>query len=102
MDHNSFRVTATTDTNLLHFFSYVHCNNTDLDVGTNFKGSCDFVFLNKSKMDAETWVLIGFLALIWVYTVSQDIEEAVVKERVLDHHIDHFKLSVPKFYFRGR
>jgi len=67
----------TESSTLQQCISFLHCNATDLDADTNFvSNQCDFITLNKSKMDGGTWLMFVFLALLWALPISQDIEEA--------------------------
>jgi len=67
--------------------SFIHCNNTDMDAVTNFMGHCDFIALNKSKMNRGIWFTLFFLSLIFVTPLCQDMEEAAMEEIILDYHL---------------
>eukprot|EP00588_Corethron_pennatum_P006162 CAMPEP_0194293604 /NCGR_PEP_ID=MMETSP0169-20130528/48298_1 /TAXON_ID=218684 /ORGANISM="Corethron pennatum, Strain L29A3" /LENGTH=301 /DNA_ID=CAMNT_0039042171 /DNA_START=57 /DNA_END=959 /DNA_ORIENTATION=- len=34
----------------------------------------------------DDWSVIFFLSMLWAYPITQDVEEAIIEERVLDHH----------------
>merc|ERR1740124_217381 len=88
-DHQDLWMTRNTESSTLQeCISFLHCNTTDLDAGTNFESQiCDFIALNRSKMDGGTWLMVIFLALLWALPISQDIEKAATEERVMDHHL---------------
>jgi hypothetical protein len=96
IDHNVLWVKRDSDPILLNCLAYQHCQSTELDIDTNFKGHCDFVALNRSRMDAGSWLLIVFLALLWALPVSRDIEESAVEERILDLGVDGIN-SIPAY-----
>lgn len=94
LDHTILRIESNTNSTLLECLSYEHCKINDLDYETEFEGHCDFIALNMGKIDPGFWLLIGFFSLLWALPVCQDIEEAAIEEKVLDHHIGE-SFSIP-------
>lgn len=95
IDHIEFHIKAKMESSdLLNCVSFKHCVESDIDASNSFKGHCDFIYLNRSKMDKGIWLFIGFLAFLWSLPASQDIEEATIEERVLTYHIGD-KFFVP-------
>merc|ERR1740139_2152427 len=51
-DHQELWMTPDMNsTTLQQCISFLHCNATDLDADKNFKGQCDYIALNRRKMD---------------------------------------------------
>jgi len=86
-DHKELWMKPDTNSTLQKCISFLHCNANDMDADNNFEGKCDYIALNKSKMDGGTWLLVIFFAVLWALPIIQNVKEAATEERVMDHHL---------------
>jgi hypothetical protein len=41
-------------------YGFKHCSNTDLNVNTIIKEHCDYILMNRDKMEGRTWLTLNF------------------------------------------
>ena len=72
----------------LDCLAWLHCSETDA-----MPDRCDYLVLNARTLHVSRILLLAFLALLFAVPLCEDIDSALIEEKLLDHQLRDKRMS---------